>query len=213
MDATSEHVTAAVAARALGVSESTIRTLVQRHLLTPVCRTPQLRFAPAELARYAAERRSRGGQAVPDVPSSRVPLLRLRLDPPLFDALIDRAPDARSMSLQAAHDLERYYELLRAELATLALTEAQASLICDALNGTATLDGIERWLRAEVEDAIRLNNLDQKWSVDGAGLVMLLRDCTPGQRLAIVDAAERFWARAGNGKATGDDLRAVGLVR
>lgn len=126
------------------------------------------------------------------------------------DALAERAePSARSLT--AARDLERYYALLGAELSTLDLSEAEAGLVADALNGILLEPHTMRLLWANVADAIRLQGLDRKWGVDGEALVEKLRALTPGQIWALADAAERFWVAPA--APTAERLRQVGLVR
>lgn len=116
-----------------------------------------------------------------------------------------------SLGLTAARDLERYYALVEEELGSLDLTEAQASLICDALNGTLLEPYSIRLLWAEVDDAVHLNGLDRKWGVSGPALVEKLRALTPGQKFALADAVERFWRDTT--VPTEERLRQVGLIR
>lgn len=128
---------------------------------------------------------------------------------------VAEAADARSRpgkrNLTAARDLERYYSLLAAELAGIELSEAEASLVCDALNGTLFEPHTIRLLWAEVDDAIRHDGLAEKWGVDGPALVERLRSLTPGQAYALVDAVERFWLDASS--PASERLRTAGLVR
>ena len=121
--------------------------------------------------------------------------------------LTARAGGAESPSLVARRDLERYYYLLRRALPT--FTEPEASLIVDACNGWLIEPHTAPLLWAEVDDAIRMDGLAEKWGVDGASLVARLRALTPFESLAVADAAERFRL------APNDDgqLRRVGLVR
>jgi hypothetical protein len=103
-----------------------------------------------------------------------------------------------------------------AALADLELSEPEASLICDALNGIADhADAAEStvgpaWLYAEIADSITISRLDRKWTVDAKKLLKRLRSLTPVQAAAVVEATRWFWrfAEADTGLA----LRAVGLV-
>lgn len=124
-----------------------------------------------------------------------------------------RSPHGASLGQIADRDLERYYRLLADELAPVAarLTEGEASLIADALNGTLLEASTYRFLWAEIDDAIRLDDLADKWHVDGPRLVETLRALSPGATLAVVDAAERFWRDTSI--ETPERLRQVGLVR
>lgn len=142
------------------------------------------------------------------------PLICFRAAGTLLAALDERSPgDGRS--LVAKRDLERYYATLRAELAGVDLSEAEASAVVDAANGTLFDPPTARLLWAEVDDAVRLNGLDRKWAVDGRALVEKLRSLTASQTLAVADACERFWSAVGAGEEveTASLLRRVGLVR
>lgn len=124
--------------------------------------------------------------------------------------LAARQRDEEKPGLVAKRDLERYYEMLDAELARLRLTEPEASLIVDAINGVWLGDGAWRYIRTEVEDACRLNDLGAKHGLgeqQQAALIERMRDWTPGTLLAVTDGAERFWR---DQEAT---VQSVGLVR
>lgn len=129
---------------------------------------------------------------------------------PLAGPLAERAFGDESVSLVAKRDLERYYEALRRELATVRLSRDEALLICDACNGTLFEPHSVPLLWAEIDEAIRAAGLAQKWGVDGEALVTNLRDLSYAQALAVVDAVERFWRL----EVTDFDpaLRAVGLL-
>lgn len=120
-----------------------------------------------------------------------------------------RAADGVSSGSVASRDLGRYYALLDRALRQVVLSEGEASLLCDAMNGVLHTEKDAHLFWAGIDDAIRLDRLDAKWGVDGAALVDKLRDLGPCAAQAIVDAVERFW-RDPNRK---DALRAVGLVR
>ncbi len=99
--------------------------------------------------------------------------------------------------------LERYFHALRAELAGVDLTEAEASLVVDACNGVLFEGHSIPLLWAEVDNTIRRDG------VDSPGLVEELRSLTYTQALAVVDAAARYWTAQGE---HAERLRAVGLV-
>lgn len=90
-------------------------------------------------------------------------------------------------------DLTRLYTLYRRALAEVPLSVEEACLLVDALNGALLDATTARLLWAEIEDACRLDHLDQKWQVDGQALVQKLKNLTDIQALALIDAAERFW--------------------
>lgn len=137
--------------------------------------------------------------------------------------LAERPAPGRSLGMVAARDLGRYHDVLRRELARVALSEAEAWLLVDVGNGT-------RWERhsipllwAEVADAIDGEGLAEKWQLAGEGhtpaehfeagsrLIAKLRALTPAQAVAVVDAIERAWA-AEQIPAMRERVRAVGLV-
>src|SRR5690606_18187105 len=103
---------------------------------------------------------------------------------------------------------------LREALAELRLTVAEASLICDALNGHAALydhadlapsGGL---IALEVQDSERheVHGLDGE---QARALVRRLAAMSPLQALAVADASERFWSAPT--VDTESALRSVGL--
>lgn len=112
----------------------------------------------------------------------------------VYAALMERVGERGNRSGTIARDLGRLYDLYRQALREVPLTTAEACLICDVMNGTMPEPYSTACLWAEVEDGIRLNKMDEKWGVDGPALVERLRALTPLQALALIDAAERFWA-------------------
>lgn len=131
-------------------------------------------------------------------------------------AALEARTNGASVGSVAKRDLERYYQLLAGELAELsrdpakALDEAEASLIIDACNGWLVEPHTYTLLWAQVADAISLDGLDRKWDVNADRLIAKLRSYTPGQTLAVIDAADRYWTLDGEHV---ERLRAVGLVR
>ncbi|NCD26224.1 MAG: hypothetical protein EOL86_11630 [Deltaproteobacteria bacterium] len=88
-------------------------------------------------------------------------------------------------------------------LARKELTEHEACLVLDTLNGTWTggfPGGTEatRWAQNaliwEVSDAISLNQYDRKWGVNGPALIAKLQGLDGIARLALADWARRMWA-------------------
>jgi hypothetical protein len=118
-----------------------------------------------------------------------------------------REDDGPSAGNVARRDLQRYYHCLAETFETIALTEAEASLVVDACNGILFESWSVSLLSAIVDNAIRLEGLADKWGVDGpALLVERLRGLSYCQSLTLVDAVERYW-QAPDGEA----LRRVGL--
>lgn len=126
--------------------------------------------------------------------------------PALLTEMTARA-NGRSLGLTAKGDLERYYALVATTLARLRLTEAEASLIADALNGCPSAG----YAHYEIEAAID-EGLATKWQVDGPALLNRIAD--PFVSLALADAAERYWALVASGSTAShrDMLIASGLL-
>lgn len=125
-----------------------------------------------------------------------------------------RASGEQSKSLAARRDLERYYSLLKNYLANVRLTDEEASLVVDALNGSPHATGVYGSLYGKIEDAIRLDALDQKWGVNGLDMLRKLREeISNTGELAIIDACERFWNLPEDDGDLKKKLRVVGLIR
>ena len=90
-------------------------------------------------------------------------------------------------------DLSRLYDLYRQALRHLRLTTNEACLIVDALNGVLMNADTANLLWAEIEDSIKLNDLDTKWKVDADSFVAKLKAATEMQSMAVIDASERWW--------------------
>lgn len=109
--------------------------------------------------------------------------------------IVQRTPTCQQSPAQTAQrDLERYYQVLATELATVAktLTTRQALAIADATNGTLIDVRTARMLHHEIEDALA-DGIADKWQIDGAKLLDTVRSWTTSQRLAVLDAIERWW--------------------
>ena len=99
----------------------------------------------------------------------------------------------------------------RLEIQSLGLSRNEACAVCDAANGLILDESSWQSLWAEVADAIRLDGLDEKWEIDGTGLVARLRAASPGAKLALAEAVEEFW-RGHHAEPTDEGLRAVGIL-
>lgn len=120
----------------------------------------------------------------------------------------------------SALSLAIWSDLRERSLAELRLTEGEASLVCDVLNGRGNLlkfgmgegeSSSPGVLYAELADGVSLSRLDEKWGVDAKPFLRRARDWTPAQVAAINEAAARFWEHTE--RDTGEMLREVGLVR
>lgn len=125
--------------------------------------------------------------------------------------------EARRIEAQlerAERDLDRYQALMvqgRATLREKFVVKELAALV-DVFNGhwfaqPSAIAG--EALVAEVEDAIHLNGLDQKWELSGPALLYTLRGLSALEAMALADAVERWWARVGAGE---QDLEPAALL-
>jgi hypothetical protein len=130
---------------------------------------------------------------------------------PLAPALAARLA-GESPAAVVRRDLGRYYDALALGLANVALSPGEAGLIVDALNGTRIELTTAQMLGEEIEDALA-DGLAAKWDVDGPRLVATILGWSLIQRLAVVDAVERFWAAGWHASETVERLTAVGLVK
>jgi hypothetical protein len=120
----------------------------------------------------------------------------------VINALRKRNKNGESIGWFANQEIERLYALYEDALNSIKLTQSEACFIVDMLNATIMDEKSARMLWAEADDAIKLDNLDQKWIVDGEALISKLRGLTTIQAMAIVDASNRFWATDENERVT-----------
>ena len=123
--------------------------------------------------------------------------IRLRLD------------SEQSPGRVAARDLGRYYMLMQATLPTLGLSEGEATLICEAIDGVGLL-GTHGLIWAHIDQACRDSVIGKRHGLDEhqqAALVERMRSWSPVQCLACVDAVERYWLD------TTRSVREVGLAQ
>lgn len=98
--------------------------------------------------------------------------------------------------------LDRYFYALDSARRVLRqrLSEGEQGLILDALNGTLFSEPFSVGIvEHEVADAIA-DGYAEKWQVDGPALVEKLTALSYCEKLAIVDAAERWWNRVARGE-------------
>lgn len=92
--------------------------------------------------------------------------------------------------------VSRYTDLLRREASNLdkMFSDGEKGLILDALNGTGFFDSFGIYMvAAEIADAISMDGLDKKWSVDGNELMAKLESLNNGQLHALVDSVQTWW--------------------
>lgn len=139
---------------------------------------------------------------------SNVKKLSISFDPLTLDQ-VDAREGGRSTVI--GRDLERYYAGLdraRAELRQ-KLSGEEVALIIDLFNATAWEPQSISYIWHEVEDGIRLDELDKKWKIDGPALIKKIKGLDYASCCALVDAAERFWAAVTAGEKP-DPKKALG---
>lgn len=147
------------------------------------------------------------------MPSERI---AFRAVPPLDTGLEHRRhDDGVALGTVAATQLERWFSFLATQLATVRLTRGQALCLCDLLRSTM-ID--QTWMHApgeliayELDDAAE-DGFGEKWSIDVAELITIVRSWHPGQGYAVLDAVQQFWNLDGH-EDYDVALVAVGLAR
>jgi len=123
--------------------------------------------------------------------------LKTALDARL-DYSVPEGAGFRSRSSLISAMVERYHEICRRHIPSLTLNEWM--LIFDALNGVWLTDNPALTtiaLAQEVEDAAGLNDAHLTWDVNAAAaeaLVHRLKNLDFSGKIAVIDAAERFWS-------------------
>lgn len=144
------------------------------------------------------------------------PRVSFRADDRLARQLAERARGDESVSLVARRQLERFHALLDDSLVdareALRLTPSEAGFLAAIANGVSWELSSARLVWAEVLDAD--DALAAEWGVDKETLAERLRALSVAQRLAVIDALERWWARAGDGDQDGlvEGLSLIGLL-
>ncbi len=117
--------------------------------------------------------------------------------------------DSFSSSLGLA--LARYVSILERHLPK--FSESEWAVIFGALNGAWTSDPLSdlpiRFLADSVSDFIASGGAGD--DVDGEALVGKLRKLDYAAKVAVVDAAERFWRVSGNSSDFAQTLRVIGV--
>ena len=123
----------------------------------------------------------------------------------------ERAGGIRNTHGTAREMAERYAYCMEKALDGVDLTEKEAHLIVDSFNGTIfePLDMVARYgLEAGLEDTSDV--VYTKWEVDRESLLDKIKSFSIPERLAVIDAIERYWAGVSKGWAV--SVRSVGLV-
>lgn len=121
---------------------------------------------------------------------------------PALDAACALNGGGRNRSHRISQIADRYAEIMR-RTALPDFTEAEWSLLQDACNGVLHEPAgmIRGGLALGVEDAIALDGLADKWSVDGAALLARLRDLAFAQEVRLIEDIERRWGEQADATA------------
>jgi len=105
---------------------------------------------------------------------------------------------ARQLAPEQPESVVRYMASLLLKLVDseeLPLSPAELSLVAEALGGTIFDDELlVRALDADVEDAIRLDHLDEKWGVDREAIIDKLEALSPLARIKLLLLVAAFWS-------------------
>lgn len=123
--------------------------------------------------------------------------------PGVAEEVEKRSDTTGERSMRVNRMLDRYFATLqwcRRDLRKL-LNDQEIALILDSLNGVAHYDTYSiQLVWAGVADSIEMDELDKKWEVNGPELVAKLKALDYAHEVALVDAAEMWWNRVGNGE-------------
>lgn len=96
----------------------------------------------------------------------------------------------------------------------LTLSPNEALLIIDALNGTIIEPSLaEQLIPFEIQDAITLDHLDQKWEIDGKELVAKLSNLTHDAALDLLERVNQFWSDSYHIADARKRVKEIGMVR
>lgn len=131
----------------------------------------------------------------------------------MIERLEARRRPEESPGQVVTRDLGRYYELLGMSLRNVAqaLTVNEKLALADMSNGAYWDVHRATWIW---EQPLEADEADlERWGVDREELMMKLRRLTVIDRVALVDALERFWLLPAEGRGSPEDaLSKVGLL-
>ena len=129
------------------------------------------------------------------------PSINIRAAKGLDAELAARGDSINEVALRELRRLFAMYDMTLQE--EVHLSEGEWSFLRDLLNGTFRDENCARYLWAEVQDADEV--MDEKWGVRRDVLSSQLREMSAFQRLAIVDAVDRWWRAQRQEAVPGDD--------
>lgn len=134
------------------------------------------------------------------------------------DEIVKRSKEPASssdaLSSIAERDLNRYYKLLR-QAQIPVFSENELMLMIDAFNGCLIDFAIapSSTLILNIQDAIAIDNLSEKWEVDADFLLTKLKSLNDLQCAYLLDGIERFWSgETYKIEDNSEALKATGLI-
>lgn len=91
------------------------------------------------------------------------------------------------------------------------LSELEALLVVDALQGQARTFDAKTDLLLAVDDGVKLEGLDEKWQVDGSALLITLQKMTPEAAENLYEGVECFWCCC-SGETHSTRVRGSGML-
>lgn len=144
--------------------------------------------------------------------------VKIQFRPSVLDGALEARTAAEisgpALTMTAVRDLHRYYEALALALSSVSLTSDEAMLLIDATNGSMFEPMIvaAQTFHYDIQDALG-EGLGAKWGVDGVALVNKIVGWSLIQRIAVMDAIERYWGNAHHIEDSRKRLVQVGLVK
>lgn len=114
--------------------------------------------------------------------------------PPSVRELVEGVANGAALGGAAQDLLQHMAWLLQRSLRRTNFTEAEALLLCDALNGIAWQPAVRPPLDLDISEAIALEGLAMKWGIDGKSLVEKLRALDDTAATAVMLAVKRWWS-------------------
>lgn len=140
--------------------------------------------------------------------------INLSLDAALRKEMSTRVNDMQTDGQIAKEIFNAFFTICRESLRRLELTEDEATCLVDCFNGTIIEFNYAHLIWANVEDAFKLEGLDQKYNLDHS-FIEKLKSLDVGTCVAILDAVKRFWLLNLNSadKSRTEQLIDVGLLK
>ena len=127
----------------------------------------------------------------------------ITLRPDVLSGLETRMVGVYKLSPTIRTQLQRYFALLRNTCVGLRekLTKEEIGLLTDALNGIKTGPLVPPPIVEQIANAVKFDALDKKWGTNRVSLLQKLWNLSDVEKLALLDAIERWWIRVQKGES------------